>query len=99
MAVSLGWRSHFPPALSWLKMENLETPAIAGKPSRTSLRETYSVAEAADYLGFSKSWLDRSRLRGGGPAYCKIGRAIRYRCPDLEAYLDAMRRNSTSGVV
>jgi hypothetical protein len=33
---------------------------------------------AAEFLGVSVRTLQAWRVRGGGPRYCKIGRAVRY---------------------
>jgi len=40
------------------------------------------VPEAAEYLGLSKSTLDKWRCYGEGPQFIKMGRAIRYRLSD-----------------
>ncbi len=46
-------------------------------------------AEAAQYLGVSRSFLRKARCYGGGPRYCRLGkRAIRYRKQDLEAWAE-----------
>lgn len=50
-----------------------------------------SETEAADYLGLAVATLRRWRWSGDGPAYCKLGRAVRYRVSDLEGYLEAAR--------
>lgn len=42
---------------------------------------------AADYLGLSKSLLDKMRCYGSGPAYTKLGRAVIYNTADLDAWL------------
>ncbi|MEZ5782754.1 MAG: helix-turn-helix domain-containing protein [Rhizobiaceae bacterium] len=55
--------------------------------------------EAAQYLGISTSTLNKTRVRGDGPAYHKIGRVVAYSCADLDAWLAAGRRRSTSDVV
>jgi predicted DNA-binding transcriptional regulator AlpA len=52
--------------------------------------------EAAIYLGMSESWLNKARGRGNGPRYIKIGKAVKYRVSDCDAYLEARIRNSTS---
>jgi predicted DNA-binding transcriptional regulator AlpA len=59
-------------------------------------RRYVTVPEAAAHLGVSKSWLDKSRLRGDGPAFIRIGGNVRYRLEDLDAFADRHRRNSTS---
>lgn len=57
----------------------------------TSQNATIHEPEAARYIGLSVAWLRQSRMRGRGPAFVRIGRAIRYRLADLEAYLSAHR--------
>lgn len=53
--------------------------------------------DAAQYVGLSVSTLSKMRLRGDGPTYCKNGpRAVAYRIADLDAWLTANRRQSTS---
>ena len=53
-------------------------------------------AEAAVYLSLSRQRLAKLRLTGGGPAYSKLGRTIVYSPADLDAWLAANRRVSTS---
>jgi len=53
--------------------------------------------EAALYIGLSESTLAKQRLRGDGPRYVKLGsRAVGYSISELEAYLIACTRSSTS---
>ena len=52
--------------------------------------------EAAAYLQISKPFLDRMRISGDGPVYLKIGRAVRYRTADLDAWLATRLTRSTS---
>ena len=44
------------------------------------------TVEAAQYLGLSKSFLDKSRIYGGGPAFMKFGSAVVYSTDDLDAW-------------
>lgn len=37
-----------------------------------------TAAEAAQILKVSLSWLAKARMRGDGPPFIKIGRAVRY---------------------
>jgi hypothetical protein len=48
----------------------------------------HTPAEAADYLRSSTSTLAKRRLLGSGPAYVRIGRAIRYRKSDLDFWMN-----------
>lgn len=52
--------------------------------------------EAAAYCGSSASTFEKLRLTGGGPTYSKMGRRVVYRVEDLDAWLAASRRRSTS---
>jgi hypothetical protein len=55
-------------------------------------------AEAAKALRLSERTLERMRLTGLGPAYVKAGRRVLYRQADLEAWIAAQIRVSTSEV-
>ena len=43
--------------------------------------------DAAKYVGLTASYMRNARAEGRGPAYIRIGRTIRYRPPDLDAWL------------
>ena len=58
--------------------------------------EIIDTTEAAKRLGLSASTLNKLRLTGGGPRFATLGRAIRYRVPDLDAWVAARLRESTS---
>jgi len=51
--------------------------------------------EAAARLKVSVSFLAKGRVRGEGPRYRKIGRAVRYSEADLHAFLLSRTRTST----
>jgi excisionase family DNA binding protein len=53
-------------------------------------------AEAAAFMKVSLSFLAKARHAGTGPVYRKIGRAVRYLRSDLDTYLAARVRISTS---
>lgn len=54
---------------------------------------------AAEYLGNLKpNTLEIWRVQGTGPAYKKIGRLVRYSLDDLDEYIAAQSRRSTSQV-
>ena len=52
--------------------------------------------DAAKYLGVSLSWLDKSRLKGTGPKFIRIGTRILYEFSDLDEFKALNRRMSTS---
>lgn len=57
-----------------------------------------TTAEAAELLRVSTSFLMKARLRGDGPRYRKVGRAVRYLESDVVDWLKARARTSTAEV-
>jgi predicted DNA-binding transcriptional regulator AlpA len=55
-----------------------------------------TVKEAAAFLHVSTSFLDKLRVKGGGPIYSKVGAKVIYDAADLEAWIDLRKRVSTS---
>jgi hypothetical protein len=51
---------------------------------------------AARRIGIAPSTLTKLRLSGAGPVYCKLGRRVVYLTADLDAFLEAHRKRSTS---
>jgi hypothetical protein len=59
-----------------------------------------SPESAAAYLSVSVSYLNKLRVVGGGPIYSKMGaRRVVYRVADLDSWLAASRRRSTSEAI
>jgi predicted DNA-binding transcriptional regulator AlpA len=54
------------------------------------------VPQAADYLGISKSLLDKLRCYGGGPAYAKLGASVIYSIDDLDRWISSKRVDTNS---
>lgn len=52
--------------------------AIASAPMSVDPDAAYNENQAATLLGVSVRTLQAWRVRGGGPPYVKIGRAVRY---------------------
>lgn len=59
-------------------------------------RRMMRTQEAAEYCGSSVSTFEKLRLYGGGPRYVKLGRRVVYDPADLDTWLAANRRTSTS---
>lgn len=55
-----------------------------------------TAREAANFLRLSLSWLAKTRMRGDGPPYVKLGRTVRYREGALVQWLKSRARLSTS---
>ena len=51
---------------------------------------------AAKYAGSTASTFCKLRLYGGGPKYIQIGRRVVYDLDDIDEWLDAHKRRSTS---
>lgn len=67
----------------------LNHPSAAGEDYLTR-------GEAADYLKLSTSYLAKLAVTGGGPIMCRLGRSVRYRRRDLDAWAAAGACRSTS---
>lgn len=59
-------------------------------------REYLSAEEAAGFLGLSKQQLDIHRMKGGGPAFHKVGRRVLYAVSDLRDWMAEHRREPLS---
>jgi predicted DNA-binding transcriptional regulator AlpA len=63
--------------------------------------ELLNETQAGRYLGgkvspISPRTFQRWRMEGKGPVWCSIGRLVRYRRSDLDAWLSEQVRQSTS---
>lgn len=54
--------------------------------------------EAAQYCRLGESTLAKLFLSGGGPIAIKIGRSVRYSVTELDSWMNARRRRSTSDI-
>lgn len=55
--------------------------------------------QAADLLNLSTRTLQAWRVKGGGPLFVRLGRAVRYRRADVNAWLEANTLEHTSAAV
>jgi hypothetical protein len=62
----------------------------------TSSDHLVTEVEAADRLRLSVSHLRNMRVRGDGPAYLKIGRAVRYDPPAIMGWARSQQVASTA---
>ena len=56
-----------------------------------------SSADVAKVFDVSERTLEFWRYVGKGPAYVRVGRRVRYRPADVEAFLEAQRRETAAG--
>ncbi len=76
-------------------IQNLDkAPQNLGTPSTVLL----TPKETAGRLKVSTSWLAKARMRGDGPPFLKIGRAIRYSEAALLHWMKSQQRLSTGGM-
>lgn len=66
------------------------------RPFPDSKNRCLRTSEAATYTGLSKSTLEKLRVTGCGPVYAALGRVVVYRIDDLDAWISARKRRSTS---
>jgi hypothetical protein len=62
----------------------------------SDLRRLMTTDEAAAYLRISPSTLNKMRVYGGGPAFLKFARGVRYEFGELLKWQDTRRFHSTS---
>lgn len=61
-----------------------------------TLPQLLDQKQLALYLGKSTAWCERARWAGEGPKFIKLGRHVRYRAGDVEAWIDENSRQSTN---
>jgi excisionase family DNA binding protein len=55
-----------------------------------------TTREAAEATGLAVPTLNKLRVYGGGPPFLKLGRSVRYRLDDLQAWLESRLVSNTS---
>lgn len=60
------------------------------------MTEFFSPDELADFLGIPVKSVYQWRHRGTGPVGIKVGRHVRYRRRDVDAWLDAQADSRTA---
>jgi predicted DNA-binding transcriptional regulator AlpA len=61
-----------------------------------AMPDLINTEQAAVRCCLSKRTLEKYRGTGGGPLYIQLGKAVRYRLEDLDAWIAAHRRRNTS---
>ena len=70
------------------RFRELKTRKVPLKEIPMSSNHLLDTAEAAEYLGVSKAFLERDRWAGPSIPFVRIGsRTVRYRACDLESYV------------
>ena len=52
----------------------------------------------SELIDVSERTLERWRVEGSGPVFCRAGRKVLYRQKDIDNWLEATRRQSTSSM-
>ncbi len=55
-----------------------------------------TTAEAAEFVQLSQPHLEKCRCYGTGPRFVRLGRSVRYRIEDLQAWIASGLTESTS---
>jgi len=64
--------------------------------STAQMEELLDQKSAAKLLRLSVRTLERHRIAGTGPRFCRLGRLIRYRKSDLREWIECSLQTSTS---
>ncbi len=70
--------------------------SFAGDGTAQQLDQLLTVQDAARLLQISVSSLNKWRVAGTGPRFCRVGARVRYRPADLAAYIAEGVRENTS---
>lgn len=62
----------------------------------SALKQALDAKSSAQYLGIKPITLCKWRLQGTGPTFRKLGRRVVYLRKDLDSFLEASARRSTS---
>lgn len=57
----------------------------------------WSAKDLADYLGVPTSTLNFWRFKGRGPRFVHVGRHVRYRADEVDAWLNSNTSSCTGG--
>jgi hypothetical protein len=74
----------------------MEDAMVATFPMSPESRRFLTPREAALYLGVTLRTLERWRVEGRPPVFCKLTRLVRYDVRVLDAFMASRQRTSTS---
>ena len=73
-----------------------DLPAPVSSDTYSAFTRLLTPAEFAREIKMSESWLAKARVRGNGPPFVKIGKAVRYPDPAAHEWVRSQTRTSTS---
>jgi hypothetical protein len=68
-----------------------KSPSTPTVTDTTLTTQSVDTRGAAKYSAYSPDFFRAARRMGRGPAYIRVGRSIRYRLKDLDAWLESHR--------
>src|SRR5690348_1442202 len=71
---------------------------LAGDDAAKNNPDLLSTQQLSNFLNVSEQWLEQARSRGDGPNFLKFGKTVRYRKPDVQAWLEDRVQKRTSAV-
>jgi excisionase family DNA binding protein len=75
----------------------LNEKCVPAETTAATNNQPLTETEAATRLGLKVATLRAWRHQGRGPAYVRLGRAVRYLSTDIDEYLHSNRHSSTRG--
>jgi excisionase family DNA binding protein len=85
-------------ALPSPSVERVQAPAAERLTDYRNMTKLLTPTEVAELLDVPANTLPMWRYRGGGPRFVKVGRHVRYRPEDVDAWLDAHTRGGADAV-
>lgn len=78
--------------------DRVNANAFLPKPAPGSFdrNQVLATPAAATFVGLAESTLEKLRVSGSGPPYCKLGRRVVYRVGDLIDWLEASKTHNTT---
>lgn len=78
-------------------MEDLKGIQMTNNHNNADLDQLLTEQQTADIICYSQRALQNWRVRGGGPAYVKVGgRSVRYQRRDVLAWIEERKRKHSS---
>ena len=74
-------------------------PPKLAKKTVTPNQQAFTEAQVAERYELSQKTLQAWRIKGGGPAFIKMGKAVRYLVTDFETENKCASTSSTGGAV
>ena len=76
----------------------MQGPVTPQKSTKKTPNQAFTEAQVAERYELSQKTLQSWRIKGGGPVFVKMGKAVRYLASDLEAFEIANKYASTSQI-